>query len=117
MFEHLEGRITGLQREGAADKMSRIEAEAQRDSQFLVCPSWGGRVKRRLRNCPQSHAGCTVSNVRAAIARNEGLDNVSRECVCAVLDLRLCMPEQLSITACHMTCLSPLFNVVLEAAV
>ena len=77
LFEYLASRIAGLLDAGEQDKVSKVVAEAERNQQFLVCPSCSTLVERRLRNCPNSD--CSVGNARAAIARHQGVDLVSTE--------------------------------------
>ena len=77
-FSHyLEGRIAALSCAGRHDDVAKLAAAAERDHQFLNYPSCGTLVERRLRNCP--NADCSVSNVRAALAKEQGSDVVSTE--------------------------------------
>ena len=53
--------------EGVTDRVAKAVANAERDCQFLICPSCGTLAERRLRNCPNQ--ACVVGNVRTAIAK------------------------------------------------
>ena len=77
LFEYLQSRIDALVHAGVEDNVSKLVAEAERDRQFLQCPSCKTLVERRLRNCPNETR--VVGHVRAAIAKDQGVDLISTE--------------------------------------